>query len=163
MDKNGKLFGKINIIDLIAILIVVVAIVGIAIRFIGTAAENVRNHATFSYKVKIDDVRIYTVDALSKKGIATDKHGNVIGEIVNIEYKEKEEQVIGEDGKAVMTKVPEKYTVVIEFRADGKESESGYFVGENTELSVGSTIEMSTKYANCSGKIIEVVKYENSI
>ena len=161
MDKNGKLFGKINIIDFAAIIVIVLAVVGIAYRFISIAGENVMTKSNFTYTVEIDGVRIYTVNALEKKGTVTDKDGNILGEIVDVNYKDKEIQTILENGQSIMTKVPEQYVVEVTLEAEGKESELGYFVGENTELSVGGGIAMHTKYANSSGKITNIQKIEN--
>lgn len=161
MDKNGKIFGKINIIDLVAILIVILAIVGITIRFTSIAAENVNKKAEFSYVVGIEDVRIYSINALTQKGIVTDKQGNIIGEITDVEYDTMKKQLINENGESVKETVPERYAARVTITAEGKDTDSGYFVGENTELSVGSSITMYTKYSNCSGKIIEVQKQEN--
>lgn len=161
MDKKGIIFGKINIIDLVAIIVAVLAIVGITIRFTSIAAENVTRKTDFSYVVEIEDVRVFSVDALSKKGIATDKQGNVIGEITDVSYKEMEKQTILENGKSVKVTVPEKFVARVTLNAEGKDTDGGYFVGENTELSVGSSITMYTKYANCSGKIVKVEKIEN--
>ena len=161
MNKDGKIFGKINIIDLLAISILVVAIVGIAVRFTSTASKNVTNETVFEYVVEIDDVRIYTVDALKKMGTATDKQGNFIGEIHTVEWDEKKEQKVLSNGETVMVTVPEKYTVNVTLDAMGKESADKYFVGENTELSVGSTIKMYTKYANCTGKVKSIEKTQD--
>ena len=161
MDKNGKIFGKINIIDLAAILIVVLAVVGITIRFPSIAAENVNQKTNFTYVVEIEDIRIYSVKALEKKGIATDKQGNVIGNITDVEFDKMERQLINENGQSVKVVTPERYVAKVTLESEGKDTEGGYFVGENTELSVGSSITMYTKYSNCSGKIIKVDKIEN--
>lgn len=161
MDKNGKIFGKINIIDLAAILIVVLAIVGITIRFTSIAAENVNQKANFTYVVEVEDIRIYGVNALDNKGIATDKQGNVIGKITNVEYEEMVRQFVNENGESIKLVTPERYRAKITLESEGKDTDSGYFVGENTELSIGSSITMYTKYSNCSGKIIAVEKIEN--
>ncbi len=161
MDKNGKIFGKINIIDLAAILIVFLAILGITIRFTSIAAENVNQKANFTYVVEIEDIRNYSVNALEKKGIATDKQGNIIGEIIDVEFEEMVNQLINENGESVKVLKPERYVAKVTLESEGKDTDSGYFVGENTELSVGSSINMFTKYSNCSGKIIKVEKIEN--
>lgn len=161
MNKDGKLFGKINIIDFAAILLVVVAIIGIAFRFVSIAGENVTTKSRFSYTVEIDGVRIYTIKALEKKGTVVDSEGNSVGEIVDVKYKEKEIQTILDDGQSVMATVPEQYVVEVTIEAEGKESELGYFVGENTELSVGGGIAMHTKYVNSSGRIMNIQKIEN--
>ena len=158
MNKQGKIFGKINIIDLLAILVVVVAVVGIAIRFTSSASKNVTNKTEFSYVVELDDVRIYTVEALQKKGITTDKQGNVLGEITDVKYEPKTEQVILENGESKMVEKPERYTVYVTLKGNGKEASDAYFVGENTELSAGANIKMFTKYANCTGKVFKVEK-----
>lgn len=161
MDKNGRIFGKINIIDLSAVLVVILAIIGISVRFTSIAAENVKEKTQFSYVIEIDDIRFFSVAALQKMGLATDKQGNIIGEITDVKYDKKIVQTVLENGETVKSAVPERYTVRINLEAEGKETDSGYFVGENTELSVGSSITMYTKYANCSGKIVEVNKIEN--
>lgn len=159
LDKNGKLFGKISIIDILVILAVIVAAAGISLRFVTTAAENVRNKAQFSYVVEIEGIRFYTVDALNKKGIVTDSKGNsIIGEITDVEYEAMMEQNVSAEGEAVFVRVPEKYVARITVLAEGNESEEGYFVGDNIELSVGSTISMTTKYANSSGKVKSIKK-----
>ena len=46
-----------------------------------------------------------------------------------------------------------QYTVLVEIEGEGKESDNSYFVGNDVELSVGSTMSMTTKYANSSGKV----------
>ncbi len=161
MDKNGKIFGKINIIDLVAILIVVLAVVGITIRFTSIAAENVNQKTNFTYVVEIEDIRMYSVNALKKMGTATDKQGNVIGEITNVEYDKMQRQLVNENGELVKVTTPLRYVAKVTISAEGKDTDSGYFVGENTELSVGSSITMYTKYSNCSGKIVKVEKIEN--
>ena len=58
IDNKGKLFGKINIIDLAVILLVIVAAAGICLRFVFDAAENVRNSVIFSYTVEVEGIRI---------------------------------------------------------------------------------------------------------
>lgn len=159
LDKNGKLFGKISLIDILVLLVVLVAAAGISLRFVTTAAENVRNKTQFSYVVEIEGIRFYTVDALNRKGIVTDGKGNsIIGEITDVEYEAMTEQNVTARGEAVKVRVPEKYVARITVLAEGNESEKGYFVGDNIELSVGSTISMTTRYANSSGKVKSIEK-----
>ncbi|MBO5060594.1 MAG: DUF4330 domain-containing protein [Clostridia bacterium] len=161
LDKNGKLFGKISIIDLLAIFAVIIAVLGISARFVTTAAKNVREKTQFSYVVEIEGIRFYTIDALNKKGIVTDLKGNsVVGEITNVEYKRMEIQSVTSTGETVFATVPEKYTALITVKAEGNESEKGYFVGDNIELSVGSTMSMTTKYVNSTGKVKSIEKID---
>jgi len=161
MDRNGKIFGKINIIDLFVIIAILAAVIGFGARFLTIAAENVKEKVQFSYVVQVDGVRSYTVDALVKKGLVTDsKTKSIVGEIVNVEYKPFEESMLTASGERVTVEVPESYSVYVTVKSEGKESESGYFVGENIELSVGTTMSMTTKYVNTTGKVKSIEKID---
>lgn len=154
MDKNGKLFGKISIIDLLVLLAIIVGIAGFSVRFFSNAAENVNEKTKFEYVIEINDVRSYTVDALNKKGIVTEKKsGGIIGEITNIESKPYTSQLSMSNGRIVTVDVPEKFTVDVTVVGEGNETNGGYYIGENVELSVGSTINMASRYANSTGKV----------
>lgn len=161
MDKNRKIFNKLNVIDIAAILIIILAAIGITIRFTSIAAKNVTKTTSFSYVVLVEDIREYGVNALNKKGKATDWQENVIGEITNVEVEEMDKQIINENGESVRVVTPERYRAKVTIEAEGKDTENGYFIGENTELAVGSGVSILTKYSSCSGKIIEVNKQEN--
>ena len=53
IDKNGKLFGKISIIDLLVILAFLVAFAGFGIRFLGPASESVTNRTSLTTRIKL--------------------------------------------------------------------------------------------------------------
>ena len=67
LDKNGKLFGKINIIDVAVILVAIAVVIGVFVRFTGGAGKIVKETKKIEYVVQISGVRGYTVDALEKK------------------------------------------------------------------------------------------------
>lgn len=58
IDEKGRLFGKINLIDLAVILVVVVAVGALAMKFFGNdAVDAVKNpDVTISYEVVCEDV-----------------------------------------------------------------------------------------------------------
>ncbi len=154
LDKKGNVFGKFNIIDVCVIIVLIAAAIGISARFMSSAAKNAREKVKFSYVVEIDGVRQYTVDALGKKGKVIDLKGkSEIGEIKSVKAQPMKTQSFMSDGRMVFAEVPEKYTVLVEIEGEGKESDNSYFVGNDVELSVGSTMSMTTKYANSSGKV----------
>lgn len=161
IDKNGKLFGKINLIDFFVVIAIIAAMVGISFRFVTTAAKNVKEKAHFSYVVEVEGIRMFTVDALNKKGTVTNiKDESIIGEITDVKYEQSETQAISADGKTVFVKIPERYTALITVEAEGNEGKDSYFVGNNIELSVGSTISMTTKYVNSTGKVVSIEKLD---
>ena len=159
INKDGKLFGKISIIDFFVILIIIIGILGFGIRYISRAAKAARAVTDFKYVVEISNVRSYTVDALEKKGTVTDLKGkSVVGEITDVDYMPMRVQSVKADGTPVLAEVPEKYAVTVTIEAEGHESDSGYFVGNDVELSVGTTMAMTTKYANTTGKVKSIEK-----
>ena len=162
MDKNGKLFGKVSIIDILVLLAVIVGIAGFSVRFFSSAAENVNEKTKFEYVVEIQDVRSFTVDALAKKGLVTEKKsGDVIGEIVNVESKNYTLPHVISNGRVILVDIPEKYVVNVTVVGEGNETSGGYYIGENVELSVGSTITMASKYANSTGKVKSIKVLED--
>ena len=157
IDKNGKLFGKISIIDLLVILAFLVAFAGFGIRFLGPASESVTNRTSLTYVVKIEDIREYTVNAIKKMGVVTDnKSKSKIGEIIEVREMPRVEQELNDSGKRINVIVPEKYDVEVTIKTDAKENAKSYIAGENIVLSVGTTVNMATKYANTSGRIIDI-------
>jgi len=159
LDKNGKLFGKINIIDVFAVIILIAAIIGISIRFISVPSKNVKNKIELTYVVEIEGVSDFTVDALNKQGKVIDsKQKCLVGEVIGVESRKQTLDKFDSDGNLLSSEVPEKYTVDVTIEAIGKESEHGYFVGNDTELSVGSTVKLATKYVNTSGKVKQIIK-----
>ena len=161
IDKNGKIDGKISIIDVFAVLILLVAVFGIGLRFYSAPSKNARQRVKMSYVVQIEDVRKYTVDAISKKGVVVDsKQKTEIGEITDVEFDTYKKEEFDSDGNIVYAEVPNKYIIKITVLSEGKESENGYYVGNDTELAVGSTVSFATKYANSSGKVISIEKLQ---
>jgi len=159
IDKNGKIFGKISIIDIAVILVILVAIIGVSLRFISAPSKSAKQKINLTYVVEIEGVRSFTVDAFQKKGKVIDaKQKCLVGEIEDVEFSAQKKAEFDNDGNVVYAEVPDKYNVKVKIKAQGKESEHGYFVGSDTELCVGSTVKIATKYVNSTGKVQEIVK-----
>lgn len=159
MEKNGKLFGKLNIIDLGVILVVLIAAVGICVRLFGAPSAAVKSSVDFEYVIRVENIRQFSVEALQKKGTITDKKSKEkIGEIVDIKVEPAEFQSITANGSVVMTKLPERYTCYVTIRSNGKEATDGYFTSDNTELSVGRNFEIYSKNIKTAGNIESIKK-----
>lgn len=157
MDKNGKIGGKLSIIDLGVILLIIAAVIGLCIRFMSGTTTAVTSDETFRYVVKVNSVREFTVKALQKGGITTDKHSEMdLGEITNVEVGDAKMQSTTADGRIEWSNLPDRYTCMVTIVADGRESEDGYILDDTTELSVGRSVDIITKYVKTSGEIISV-------
>lgn len=157
MDKNGKIKGKVSIVDILVILLVILVIVGIAARYGSKITDAVKSDKQFEYVLKIQGVRQYTVDALEKKGIVTDKKSEKsLGEIEDVRVEKAIQQSTTASGSVTMTELPDRYTCYVTIKATGKESDDNYILEDSTELSVGRNIELYSKYVKTSGDITSV-------
>ena len=147
MDKNGKIAGKISIIDILVILLVIVVIAGIAVRYGSKITTAVRSSEKFEY----------TVDALERKGRITDKKSEKdLGNIVDVRYEPAKMQSTTANGRVVMPVMPDRYTCYVTIQAVGRESDDNYVLDDSTELSVGRDVELYSKYVKTSGTIESV-------
>lgn len=161
IDKNGKIGGKISIIDVLVVIVLIVAAFGISLRFYSAPAKSARERVKLSYIVEIENIREYTVDAMERKGVVIDpKQKCEIGEITEVAYEPQKQEEFDSDGNLVYAEVPNKYKLTVTILSEGKESENGYYVGNDTELSIGSTVSLATKYANSSGKVVSIEKLQ---
>lgn len=159
MNKDGKIKGKANIIDILAIVLVVVVIAGIASRFGSNITTAVQSDSEFTYTVRVEGVRDYTIKALQKGGKVTDKNSSMdLGEIVNVDVLPATTESQRADGTIMQSDMPDRYTAMVTIKTHGKESDNSYISADSNELSVGRTAEIFSKYVHTSGKIMSVEK-----
>ena len=157
MDKNGKIGGKVSIIDILVVVLVVAVIVGIVARYGSSVTGAVKSNKQFEYVLKVESVRQYTVDALEKKGKVTDKKSEKdLGEIVDVQVENATLQSTTASGEHKNPELPGRYTCYVTIRATGKESDDNYILEDSTELSVGRNVDLYSKYVKTSGDIKSV-------
>ncbi len=157
MNKDGKIFGKINIIDLLLILLLVVLALGIFVRVSGTRAKQIKNAGSFEYVIKIDDIRDCTLKALEKKGGVYNEKDNVqIGEITNVTSEPCKKEGVKSNGTRVFAERPDRFTAYVTIKAIGKCVDGTYYDAAENEIGAGRGHRVATKYAATSGEIISV-------
>lgn len=157
MDKNGKIKGKVSIIDILVILLIILVIIGIAARYGNKITTAVESDKHFEYVLRVENVREYTVNALNKRGKVTDKKSEKdLGEIVNVETENATQQSVTASGEVKNSETPGRYTCYVTINATGKESDDNYILDDSTELSVGRNIDLYSKYVKTSGDIVSV-------
>lgn len=158
INKQGKLFGKISIIDILAVVAIVVIIAGVYFKFIAPSETVVTDSHSLEYTMKFREIRIHSAEAFEKGGPVMDsKTREDMGEIVAVTYEPA--KVIRElsDGRIAEIEVPEKYDVSVTMRVDGKQNETGYYTQkDNKVIGVGSRTTVDTKYVKCYGEIVDV-------
>ncbi len=162
LKQDGKLFGKISIIDIGALLAAIVLIVGIAIRFSGNEAVQVTAGKNLECVVLVENVRQYNVDALKKGGAVFDKETKeYIGEITEVTSQPATHLLTMADGSCREVLLENRYDAYVTIAFSGKVSDTGYYTDTNRQMSVGASLNMNAKFSQCESKIQEVRLAEN--
>ncbi|MCD1146784.1 DUF4330 domain-containing protein [Peptoniphilus sp. KCTC 25270] len=154
MDKKGKLFGIVNIIDLLFVLILIVAIVGGITRFKDTS---VVAESTGKGKVTmmVADVRSQTVENIREgQELYHYDKGVYMGKISKVEVTPYLDKVEG-NGEWIQAEVPDKYTIFIELDVDVTETDKSYVVG-GEEIRVGVEYRVKSKTSAFTGVVVGI-------
>lgn len=156
IDKKGKLFGKINIIDLLFLLILIVAVVGGISRF-KDSAISVESTSKGKMTLLIDEVRAPSVENITEgQDLYSYDKGIFMGKIVGKTVRPYEEAVEYK-GQWVNAPVPEKYSIYVDVNVDIKESDKSYVVGSE-EIRVGNEYRVKTKTSAFTGVCVGITK-----
>ncbi|KNF09177.1 hypothetical protein CLPU_4c02230 [Gottschalkia purinilytica] len=145
IDKKGKLFGKVNILDLFIVLLIVVLGVGALYKVkgvkqntsLGTKELNVRLYVKEREKFSLDKIKVGDVVKEYDTGI-------VFGKIKNIEVKPAIKEVKTGKGEIKKAEIPERYDLYIDIDANAVVNENSIVSG-NKELRVGNRLLLKTK------------------
>lgn len=161
IDSKGKLFGKLNIIDLLIIIVVLILALSATKKLDETAAKK-NTDKTIVYTVKIQQVRQATVDALYKEteGIIDFETKKAIGDIVDIEVSKAIEPLELVDGSYTTAQYENKFDMNVTMKVKGTETEDNYYTMDGKTIIVGGGLNLYNGYANISGVVsgVEVIK-----
>ncbi len=157
INKEGKLFNKISIIDIVVIIALVVAGFGIYSRYLRPNQKVETVNQKIEYTMLVKDVRIGTVNALGKLGpIYSDETKEYLGEIQSIEYTESKKSEKLQNGDFKLMTQPDKYDVSVTLTVDGKVNSEGFYTSTNQSINAGSKHVFNGKYVKTTGIITDI-------
>lgn len=157
INKEGKLFGKISVIDIAVILIIAVLAACIYIRFSGTTQTIATAGEDIECTFLVRNIRAFSVDALERGGAVYDKTSKeYIGEITDVRIENGEYQVNMADGTFKTVAPEERYNAYVTVEFEGKVGENGYYTAANKYLAAGTTVIINTKYAQCESTVYSI-------
>ena len=159
IDEKGKLFKKINIIDLALLLVIVISIGATVYKFgFSTHKSVVTADTKITYVLRVKAIRQMAVDAINIDDVIYETvTKKAIGKIVDKKVTEATEFVNMADGTlSKEDKIPEKFDVYLTVEAKGLVSNDGYFVEGNHQLNIFSNVNFSTKTVETMGTIMEI-------
>jgi len=158
IDKKGKLFGKISIIDICIVLIVVLCLAAAYMRLSGGMSDITAQNVTIEYTYEVRNVRTFTVDALERGGSIYKRSAgeDYMGEIIKVETSENKGFVSDVDGVYKTTSIPGRFDAVVTIQIPGKLMNSAIYTSTNQRVEAGSQVYMFTKWVSCGGDIKSV-------
>jgi hypothetical protein len=150
IDRKGRLFGKINIVDLLIVLLTIAIVGGVYFVFFGGADKQVVESTKVIYDFEITNVNTDFVDAINIGDPIRDSiRGNELGTLTS--KASRPATMLNEDlanGRYVIADVPNSYDVVITIEAKAKITPANIIVG-GAEVKVGKKFFIKGKgYAN---------------
>ncbi len=151
MDKNGKLFGKISVVDIIAVLIIVGVVAGTIYKFVSPYTRIDTGQKTIAYTLKINGVRDFTYEYYTKEEnikCFDKKTGEFIGVIKGVRQEPFYDTVMRTDGGIANAEMPGVIIVYLDIEVEGVETENAYFARGTYEIKAGSEVPLNTKYVD---------------
>lgn len=158
IDEKGRLFGKINIIDLCLVLVIVLAIGGLFIKK-NSIPKTQGEYKTITYSVVIKGVRKPTLEQLEKEIGQTLDITNTessLGTVTDIKYEDAKSFVVDKNGKHIEAVLPEKYDITITIETEGTATSKAIFTKGGTQLIIGDPVNISSNTVETSGEIMEI-------
>lgn len=158
MDKKGKLFGKISIVDILILLVIIIGIAGTYFTLTtvnnGKFTDNSKlalNSASPTVNATVV-MEVKGVRSMTKDGIKVgdeiytteDDDGKLLGVIEEVSSKPATSRSIADDGSVYEVELPERYDLSIKISAKGKDTQTGFHTESEFQLLYGKEFEIKT-------------------
>jgi len=161
--SNGKLFGKISVIDVILI----AAIIILAIGFIFTRTSDriqqvIGANTPLEVVIQGEGVRQFIVDAIAEGDIMFRYHDRQpLGTVTRVDISPAMEYFHKPDGTVILAEMEERFTIQIVLASVGSiRDQIGYFVNGNDHIAPGSEIALvSNRVRIPEGRVVSVREY----
>ncbi|HHU30354.1 MAG TPA: DUF4330 domain-containing protein [Firmicutes bacterium] len=158
LDEKGRLFGLINIIDLLVLILVIAVVAGGAYHF--TRPQRAGQPGTGGKKVVVlalvSNVSQYTVDAVQVGSTVFDPTAKShLGKIIALEVTPHKEPVETADGRVVLADVPERFDMLVTWEGYASVTDKAVAIA-SYELRVGSTVVLGNRDFMVSTTVLKV-------
>ena len=156
IDKNGKLFGKVNLIDLL-IVIVLVAVVGfLGYRFLGQDASGVVNTQTVYLSFTDMEVPNYVTEKLEiGANILDSEENNSMGTMTDFTLGEASSYDVDEVGDTVALHRPDCASVTLTSEVQATADGNGVIIN-GTRYAIGHTMVIYVGDCKLYAKISDI-------
>lgn len=160
IDNKGRLFGKINLIDLAVLLLLIFAVAVTGVKIAQSKTDTADgNDATLRYTLYIRGLREVSVNALlaETETIIDAEYGGEVGCIVgDIVKVPATDNVLLENGTYTTVTYDDRYDLYITLETPVIETETGLFTADDRRMYFGGTLGINNGHVETFGEIIDL-------
>ena len=163
MDHNGRLFGKISVIDVLVILVVAVLAAALSFKSNQSHTGASVTEQPIVFQIRARGVDRYVADAVQVGDGLYDKDyssgGKAIGRISQVEVERDPGQKLADDlhdGAAALVEAEDTVDLLITVEGRGLITDRSYAVNRVYALGVNSSRTYMTKQAQFIGMVAEI-------
>lgn len=159
MDNNGRLFGKISIIDVAVVLLVAALAVALNHKAqLPQTSTNVEN-APITFQIWVRNQRPEILNAIHEGDSLYDPDrstGGSLGQITQIQVSDGTQQGELVDGSVVQAPCEERVDLLITLEGSGLVENGSFILNRVYELGVNASRTMNTKYATFTATVVDI-------
>ncbi len=158
IDEKGRIFGKINIVDLCVVLVLLLAAAAFFVKD-ASITKTDKSAAAIEYTVVIRSVRKPTAESLENsigKSLTVTKTGELLGEIKEVVKTDAEAYISSKNGEYIKTTFPDKFDLTVTITTQGSENASGIYTAGGKQILVGENLNIATDSIQTAGEIISI-------
>lgn len=160
IDRNGRLFGKVSIIDVIvvAVVLVLAAALNMKNNHLSHTSTSVTNDP-ITYQVRVSGLRNYVADAVQEGDLMYDQDrssGGTLGKILSIEVLPSAKMAEFNDGTVDVVPAEDCVNLLLTIQGEGIVSDGRVLLNRIYDLGVNSARNFYTKYAQFTGTVTDI-------
>ncbi len=163
IDRNGRLFGKISIIDVLVIAVVIVMAAALYFKGRQTHTGASVTERPIVFQIRAQGIDNYVADAILEEDYLYDQGyssgGKPIGRITLVEVERTPGTKVADelgDGTAALVEAEDTVDLLITVEGSGLVSGRSYSINRVYDLGINSSRNYATKRADFVGTVCEI-------
>lgn len=156
IDNKGRLFGLINLFDLLVILVIVAGVFFVVSRLDFNESEVSVNEIELDVTFLIEDIRQETIDALTIGDRLYEYDTNLyFGEIIDYTYEHHPVYIETNEGTLIKTENPDRYDVYVKIHSTAVEGPFNLSIATKRVV-VGRNLTLLGRHSAVDGVIVRL-------
>ena len=158
IDNNGKLFGKINLLDLTVLVILLVALIGGCYKlFFVDNSVYTPDYQSGTITLRLTNLNDRQIQAIKTGDLLRVPKIQELGTIKHIEVAHRVDNVNSADGKIYSIENPLSYELTVTLETDKLFTRDDFvYVGDSYRLNKGMSLDVSNGLVPCKASVLSI-------